>query len=244
MFVHAYVRNNSTSMTDPSGLQCDGFDSDCCDICIPIDIGIGIGGGGDSGRIGPQPPLHIPAGGISPNPSDGYGGGVWWSQCGFLYSMCGLNSGGTFGGINDSPFIFSLEEAGRTSPGVISIPGLKFIVDAWDLLWAPPSHQPQFVKDDVPLNPNARQIFEQVGRTAGQLNHPCTIGLFYGTSAVAGEVAVGGVEGATEAVAIAESHGIPATSGLAWLWGSAKTTLPTAIQRVTGWAQRGYAVAH
>ena len=69
--LYAYVRNNSPSMTDPSGLQCDGFDSDCCDICIPIDIGIGIGGGGDSGRIGPQPPLHIQAGGISPNPSEG-----------------------------------------------------------------------------------------------------------------------------------------------------------------------------
>src|SRR5215472_1891511 len=41
--LYAYVRNNSPSMTDPSGLQCDGFDSDCCDICIPsIDIGIGI----------------------------------------------------------------------------------------------------------------------------------------------------------------------------------------------------------
>jgi hypothetical protein len=69
--LYAYVRNNSPSMTDSGGLQCDGFDSDCCDICIPIGIGIGIGGGGDSSRIGPQPPLHIPAGGISPNPSNG-----------------------------------------------------------------------------------------------------------------------------------------------------------------------------
>lgn len=68
----SYVRNNPINLTDPSGLQCDGFDnSDCCDFCIGIGIGIGIGGG-DSGRTGPQPPIYFPPDvGTSPNPPNG-----------------------------------------------------------------------------------------------------------------------------------------------------------------------------
>jgi hypothetical protein len=81
-----------------------------------------------------------------------------------------------------------------------------------------------FVKDDVALNPNARQIFGQVGRTAGQLNNPCSIGIFFGASAgVGGGVAVGS-EGALTAVAVAESHGIPAAAGLARLYGNVRAS--------------------
>jgi RHS repeat-associated protein len=40
-------------------------------------------------------------------------------------------------------------------------------------------------RNDVPLTPNAQRIFAQVGRTAPQVVHPCTIAGFYGTSVAA-----------------------------------------------------------
>jgi hypothetical protein len=91
---------------------------------------------------------------------------------------------------------------------------------------------------DVPLNPNAQQILSQVGRTAGQLNNPCTIGLFYGTSAAGG--AAGTVD-ATAAVATAEGWGIPATTGLSWLyrWNPARAAvfLGNGLQKAAGVVQ-------
>jgi RHS repeat-associated protein len=41
-------------------------------------------------------------------------------------------------------------------------------------------------------------IFKQVGKTAGQLNNPCSIGLFYGSSAVMGATSAAGASIATE----------------------------------------------
>jgi len=69
--LYAYVRNNSSSMTDPSGL-CDDFDcgGDFCIICI----GIGWGGGGGNWDWGggPAGPQNFPANiGLNPNPSNG-----------------------------------------------------------------------------------------------------------------------------------------------------------------------------
>jgi RHS repeat-associated protein len=88
--LYAYVRNNSPSMTDPSGL-CDGFVSiGTCDGDIGINIGIGWGwgrGGNWDWGGGPDGPQNFPAN-IGPNPNPGGS----WSQCGFLYgSVCGLD---------------------------------------------------------------------------------------------------------------------------------------------------------
>ena len=92
--LYSYVRNNPTRMTDPSGL------SFCVGDCPGDGFGFGFGfgflwGGGGGGHWdwggGPDGPLKIPANiGPNPNPSGVYGGGVWWSPCGFLYgTVCG-----------------------------------------------------------------------------------------------------------------------------------------------------------
>lgn len=69
--LYAYVRNNSTSMTDPSGLVSVSVCVDCGGgFDIPISIGFGWGGGGhgDWGG-GPEGPSNTPANvGMNPNP--------------------------------------------------------------------------------------------------------------------------------------------------------------------------------
>ena len=69
--LYSYVRGNPVNSTDPSGLQCDQFSSDCCDFCVPISIPVFFGGGG-GGDWGPTGPLYIPPSvGTSPNPPNG-----------------------------------------------------------------------------------------------------------------------------------------------------------------------------
>jgi hypothetical protein len=69
---------------------------------------------------------------------------------------------------------------------------------------------------DPTLDKRANALAQAINKTGVQsLKNPCTIGLFYGASA--GGAATETVD-ATTVVATAETYGIPATTGLSWLY--------------------------
>ena len=70
---------------------------------------------------------------------------------------------------------------------------------------------------------------------AGQLNNPCTLGLFYVTSGSG--AALGTVDG-TAVVATAETYGVPATAGLSWLYRLNPATSAATVARWVGTARR------
>ena len=69
---------------------------------------------------------------------------------------------------------------------------------------------------DVPLSPSALKILSKVYRNTATLENPCTPVIFYGASAgiAAGSAAFAN---ATGVVATLETWGVPATTGLSWL---------------------------
>jgi RHS repeat-associated protein len=113
---YAYVRNNPTNLTDPSGLMtcsddsCVGFDpcpADCGGAegsggtgCLVLCLG-GNGGYGGGGPENPEDPSYSPPdAGPNSDPSSGEGssGGPWALGCESLGMPCGMNFPGGGGG--------------------------------------------------------------------------------------------------------------------------------------------------